>query len=288
MNPEIDQQVTPSSRRGRRIIASLTGATGTFAVIVAVLGFFVLSFIGSSSAASSTTRSVLARADVRRAVAEELVNILEEGGDNYARIIIGVAHNRVVDAVEVSLNNKKLRNVAGDAVASAYIVFVDGAPSATIDIQPFADSAFSAIRSVDPLISQILSPQVDPLEISRDERDPDVGRIIATVRIVTWALLFGGLVLLVISWLMSVDGKWLRLRQMGIRFLVGGSALLVLTYVARNVTFGGDRSSRLSEALVLFAASRLQMWSIIVTAIGIFVTTLGAIVNRRDTRTSSN
>ena len=130
----------------------------------------------SSAAASSSTRSSLSRADVRRAVAEELVNILEEGGNNFAKIIIGVAHDRVVDAVEVSLNDNKLRNVASDAVASVYEVFVNDAPSATIDIQPFADSAFSAIRSVDPSILQILSPQVDPLEISRDERDPDVGR----------------------------------------------------------------------------------------------------------------
>ena len=283
MNSEIDQQLAPSSRRGRRIVASLVGATGTFAIILAVLGFFVLSFIGSSAAASSSTRSALARADVRRAVAEELVNILEEGGNNFARIIIGVAHDRVVDAVEVSLNDNKLRNVASDAVDSAYEVFVNDAPSATIDIQPFADSAFSAIRSVDPLILQIFSPQVDPLEISRNERDPDVGGIIAAVRVVTWALLFGGLTLLVISWSMSVAGKWLRLRRIGIRFLFWGIALTVLANVARNVTFGGDRSSHLSEALVLFAASRLQTWSIILAAIGLVVTTLGAILNRRVT-----
>lgn len=285
MNSEIDQQVTPSYRRGRRIVASLIGATGTFAIIVSVLGFFVLSFIGSSAAASSSTRSALARADVRRAVAEELVNILEEGGNNFARIIIGVAHDRVVDAIEVSLNDNKLRNVASDAVASAYEVFVNDAPSVTIDIQPFADSAFSAIRSVDPLILQILSPQVDPLEISRDERDPDVGGFIAAVRVVTWALLLGGLALLTISWSMSVAGKWLRLRKMGIRFLFWGIALTVLANVARNVTFGGDRSSPLSEALVLFAASRLQTWSIILATIGFVVTTLGAIMNRRVTST---
>ena len=125
--------------------------------------------------------------------------------------------------------------------------------SATIDIPPFADSAFTAIRSVDPLILQILSPQVDKIEISRDQGDPDLA------------------------------GKWLRLRRVGIRFLFWGIALIVLTYVARNVTFGGDCSSPLSEALVLFAASRLQMWSIILTAIGFVVTTLGAIINRRVT-----
>ena len=110
---------------------------------------------------------------------------------------------------------------------------------------------------------------------------PDLAGVVALVRVVTWALLLGGLTLLATSWLMSVAGKWLRLRCVGIRFLFWGSALIVLTYVARNVTFGGDRSSPLSEALVLFAASRLQMWSIILTAIGFIVATLGAIMNRR-------
>ena len=283
MHPEIDQQVTPSSRRGRRIGASLIGAIGTFAIIVSVLGFFVLSFIGSSAAASSSTRSALASAEVRRAIAEELVNILEEGGDNFAKTVIGVAHDRVVDAVEVGLNDNNLRNAASDSVASAYEVFVNDAPSATIDIQVFVDSAFSVIRSVDPQILQILSPQVDPLEISRDDWNLNVVGFITAVRVVVWALLFGGLALLAISWLMSVDGKWHRLRRIGFRFLIWGIALTVLANVARNVTFGGESSSPLSEALVLFVTSRLQTWSIIVAAIGLFGTTLGAIMNRRVT-----
>ncbi|TRZ74648.1 MAG: hypothetical protein D4R95_00505 [Actinobacteria bacterium] len=285
MHPEIDQQVTPSSHRGRRIGASLIGAIGTFAIIISVLGFFVLSFIGSSAAASSSIRSALAREDVRRAIAEELVDTLEEGGDNFARTVIGVAHDRVVDAVEVGLNDNNLRNAASDSVASAYEVFINDAPSATIDIQVFVDSAFSVIRSIDPQIVQILSPQVDPLEISQDDWNLNVGGFITAVRVVVWALLFGGLALLAISWLMSVDGKWHRLRRIGIRFLFWGIALTVVANVARNVTFGGDRSGPLFEALVLFVTSRLQTWSIVIAAIGFIATLLGVIMSRRATST---
>ncbi|MHB1090255.1 MAG: hypothetical protein ACYC0U_04190, partial [Ilumatobacteraceae bacterium] len=121
-------------------MSSLIGAAGVFAVVLGVLGFFVLSFIGSSDLVSSTARSALARDDVRRVVAEELVNKLEEGGDNGAKIVIHVARSKVVDAVEISLGNSKLREVAGDVASTAYAVFIEGKPRETVNIQPFADA----------------------------------------------------------------------------------------------------------------------------------------------------
>lgn len=261
-------------------MASLVGAIAALAIIVSVFGFFVLSFIGSSSAASSSARLVLERADVRRAVAVELVNILDESDNNFARIILGVAHDRIVDVVEESLNDKELRSVASEAVASAYEVYVNDAPSALIDIQPFADSAFAAIRSINPLFLEIFQPQIEPLKISRDEQDPNLGAMIAKVRVATWAFLFGGLVLLAISWSISVAGKWIRLRRLGIRFLAWGIALTVLANIAPNMIFGEDHTRPLLEALALFAANRLQTWSIILAAIGLVVATLGVLMSQ--------
>ena len=261
-------------------MASLFGVVGTLAIIVAVLGFLILSFIGSSAAASSSVRSALSREDVRGAVAESLVDKLEEGGNTGVRIIIRVARNKVVDAVVISLSNDKLRDIAGDAAATAYGVFVERKPRAMVDIQMFADAAFKAIRSADPFIPQVLSPQVDPIEISRDEGSPDYADIVTLMRIATWALLIGGLVLLTISMFMSVVGNWLRVRRIGTRFIAGGLSLIVLSYLAPIITPADDRNGRLAEALVSFAASRLLTWSIIITAIALVVTMLSAVMNR--------
>lgn len=270
-------------------MASLIGVVGTVAVILGVLGLLVSSFIGSSGSVSSTTRSALARDDVRRAVAEELVDKLEEGSDDGVKIIIHVARSKVVDAVTLSLSDSKLRMVAGETAATVYGAFIEGKPRTTVSIQMFVDEAFTAIRSADPLIPQSLSPQVDPIEISHDDGSPDFANIRSRAFITTWALLVGGLVLLAISWLMSVAGKWLRVRRIGIRFFVGGAALILLGYLARSITFDDESSGHLAEALVSFSTSRLIMWSIIITAIGVIVTILGAIMNRRvtSTRTAS-
>ncbi|MHB1130637.1 MAG: hypothetical protein ACYC06_11480 [Ilumatobacteraceae bacterium] len=262
-------------------MSSLIGAAGVFAVVLGVLGFFVLSFIGSSDLVSSTARSALARDDVRRVVAEELVNKLEEGGDNGAKIVIHVARSKVVDAVEISLGNSKLREVAGDVASTAYAVFIEGKPRETVNIQPFADAAFEAIRLTDPFMLQDLSPRVNPLEISRSDSSPNFARIRTWALIAPWVLAVGGLVLLGMSWFLSVAGKWLWLRRVGILIFVGGGALILLAYFARTVTFSDDTSGRISEALVLFFTSRLLMWSVVLAAIGVVVTLLGAIMNRR-------
>lgn len=266
-------------------MSSLAGVVGTLAFIIGVLGLLVLSFVGSSASASSSARSALARADVRRAVAEELVDKLQEGGDNGVKIIIFVARSKVVNAVAVSLSDSKLGNVAGDAAATAYGVFVDGKPRTSVDIQKFADAAFKAIRTADPFIPQGLSPQVDPIEIYRDDGSPDYSGIRTWTLIATWALLVGGLALSAISWFMSVAGNWLRIRRIGARLVAGGIALILLAYIPRIVTFDSDGSGRLAKALVSFTMSRLLMWSIIIAAIGVVVAVLGAIMNRRVTST---
>lgn len=263
------------------MVSSLLGWVGTFAVILGVLGFLVLSFVGSSASVSSTVRLALDSKNVRRVIAEELVNKLEAGGDGGERIVIRVARSKVIEAVEASLGDRNLRNAAGDAAATFYGVFVEGLERSTVDIQIFADQAFSVIQSIDPSIPRILSPRLDPLEVSRRDDNPDLAGIRDWALVAPWMLLVGGLVLLAISWLTSVAGKWIRIRRIGIRFSAGGMVLILLTYVARTITFGDDSSGRIAEALVSFATDRLIMWVIILITVGVVVTLFGAIMNQR-------
>lgn len=285
INSDLAQDVVPSSHRGRRIGASLLGIVGTFAVILGVLGFFVLSYIGSSSSASSTVRSALDSENLRRAIAEELVTKLEEGGDDGVKIIIHVARSKVVDAVEASLGDSNLRDAAGDAAASFYGVYLEGLPPTTVNIQIFADKAFGAIQLVDPSIPDGVSPQIDPIEVSRSNGTPDLASIRSWIRLVPWTLLVGGLMLLAFSWWMSVAGTWLRVRRIGTRFFLAGLTLTVLTYIARNVSLGDESSSRIAEALMSFVTNRLIVWTIVITVIGAVLTLLGVIMNRRVTST---
>lgn len=285
MNPDLGQDLVPSSHRGRRIGASLLGSVGTFAVIIGVLVFFVLSYIGSSSSASSTVRSALDSESLRRAIAEELVTQLEEGGDNGEPIVIRVDHRKVVDAVEKSLGDSNLRDAAGNAAASFYGVYLEGLPPTTVNIQIFADKAFGVIQLIDPSIPDGVSPQLDPIDVSRSNGTPDLASIRSRIRLVPWTLTFGGLLLIALSWWMSVAGTWLRVRRIGIRFFLAGLTLTVLTYIARSISLGDESSSRIAEALVLFVTNRLIVWTIVVTVIGAIVTLLGAIMNRRVTST---
>lgn len=236
----------------------------------------VLSFVGSSASASSTIRAALASSDVRRAVAEELVDKLQEGGDNGVKIIIFVARSKVVDAVAVSLGESKLRNVAGDAAETAYGVFVDGKPSTSVDIQMFADAAFKAIRTADPFIPQGLSPQVNPIEISRDAGSPDYSRIRAWTLVATAALLVVGIALSSLSWFVSVATRWIRLRRLGVRLVVGGISLVAVAYLARSASIGSDRQSHIAEAVVSFATHRLLQWSFTLVALGAVLAVIGA------------
>ncbi len=287
MNSDLGQDVVPSSHRGRRIGASLLGIVGTFAVILGVLGLFVLSYIGSSSSASSTVRSALDSESLRRAIAEELVTQLEEGGDNGEPIVIRVDHRKVVDAVEKSLGDSNLRDAAGNAAASFYGVYLEGLPPTTVNIQIFADKAFGVIQLIDPSIPDGVSPQLDPIDVSRSNGTPDLASIRSQIRLVPLTLLVVGLALVAISWWTSVAGTWLRIRRIGVRFFLAGLTLTVLTYVARSVSLGDEDSSRIAEALVLFVTNRLILWTIVITVIGAVLTLLGVIMNRRVTSTNT-
>lgn len=262
-------------------MSSLVGWVGTFAVILGVLGFLVLSFVGSSASVSSSVRSALDNENVRRVIAEELVNKLEAGGEGGERIVIRVARGKAIEAVEASLGDSNLHDAAGDAAATFYGVFVEGLERSTVNIQIFADQAFSVIQSIDPSIPRGLSPRMEPLEISQREGNPDLAGIRDWAVVAPWVLVVGGLVLLAIYWFVSVAGKWIRVRRIGIRFSAGGTVLILLTYVARTITFDDDSSGRITQALVSFATDRLIMWAIIVITVGVVVTLLGVTMNRR-------
>jgi hypothetical protein len=280
MNLNIEQIETPPTHRGKRIASRLTGIIGTFAVMFGVLCLLVLSFVGSRSAASSTVRSALDSADVRRAIAEELVNKMEEGDDNNQKVIIGVAHSKVVDSVEQSLGQDNLRDAAANIAGTIYGVYLEGNAPATVTIQIFADAAFKAMRLSDPSIPGQASPQFDPLRVERSDNGPDLASIRSRILLVPWALMLGGIILLVISWLICVGGKWSWCRRLGIRILVNGAVLVVVAYAMRSISLGEDSSSRIAEALVSFGTGRLIMWSIVLAVVGAVVALVGGIMNR--------
>lgn len=281
LNTEVEQVASSQPRRGRRIVSSIVGSLGTVAVILAVLGLFVSSFIGSSSAASSTVRSALESENVRRVIAEELVGKLEEGGDSGERVVIRAAHSTVVNAVEKSLGKQSLREVAGAAAETFYGVYLEGRPSTTVDIQIFADEAFNVVQLVDPSIPFGVSPKMNPIVVSRGRDDPDLASIRSQIMLVPWAMLVGGLVLLALSLSLSVANKWLWCRRLGTRIIAWGFMLLLAANIARRMDFGDDSGGHLVKALVTFVMSRLIQWSIVLTISGVVVTLFGAIMNRR-------
>ncbi|MEO7575693.1 MAG: hypothetical protein ABIU98_08550 [Ilumatobacteraceae bacterium] len=289
LNSDLDQPATPPTRRGRRILSSVTGNLGSFWIILGVLGLLLMSFVGSSVAVSSSVRSAFGREDVRRAVADELVDRMQNGDDIGIKIVIHVARDKVVDSIEQSFRDNEIRSAAGETASSAYEFLIGGRTNVVIDIQYFADAAFKAMRAADPLIPQFLAPQVDPIDLSRDADGSDFSAIRGWVLLATWGLLLGGLALSIASWFLSPALRWLKVRRMGVRFFVWGLVLIGLAYAARSISFSDDTSGPLAEALVAFATSRLLVWSFVLTGIAGLVAVIGAIMNRRvtSTRTAS-
>lgn len=240
-----------------------------------------MSFVGSSSAVSSTVRSAFGREDIRRAVADELVDRMQNGDDVLAKIVLHVARDKVVDSIEQSLSDDDIRAAAGETAATAYKFLINGESNFVIDIQYFADAAFMAMRVADPLIPQFLAPQVDPIDLSREAESSDFSAIRSWVLLATWGLLLGGLALLVVSWLLSPAPRWLKVRRIGVRDLVWGLVLIGLSYAARSFSFSDNTSGPLAEALVDFATSRLLVWSFVLTGFAVFVALLGAVMNQR-------
>ena len=235
MSSNRDQNITPLTRRGRRIASSVVGNLGSLVVIVGVLGLLVMSFVGSSAAVSSSVRSAFGREDVRRAAANELVDRIQNGDDIGAKIVVHVARGKVVDSIEQSLSENDIRSAAGETAASAYEFLIDGKTNVVIDIQYFADAAFKAMRVADPQIPQFLAPQVDPIDLSRAADGSDFSAIRTWVFLATWGFLLGGLALLAVSWFLSPAPRWLKVRRIGIREFVWGLALIGFAYAARSI-----------------------------------------------------
>lgn len=285
MNSNQDQDITTPTRRGRRIASRLTGVFGTFAVIIGVMCLLILSFVGSKATVSSTVRSALNSSDVRRVIAEELVDRMQNSGGVGAKIIFHVARGEVVDAITTSFGEDNIRSAAGNTASTAYEVLIDGKSNAVMDIQLFADAAFKAMRSADPLIPRFLAPQVDPIDLSNNGGRRDFSVIRTWILLSTGGLLVGGLILLTASWFLSIAPRGRKVRIVGIRVLVCGIVLIGLAYTARSVTFSDDNSGRLAEAIVSFVTSRLIAWSIVIAAFGAIVAAVGGIFHRRITST---
>lgn len=277
--------MTPPTHRPRRVASGFTGLLGTTAVMVGVLCLLVLSFVGSRASVSSSVRSAFEREDIRQSIAEELADRLESSGDFGSKIIVHVARDKVVDAIATSLGDDEIRSAAGNTAAAAYEVLIGGKSHAVMDIQIFADAAFEAMRTADPLIPRFLSPQVDPIDLSNDAGSRDFSSYRTWLLLATGGLFVLGLILLTISWIWSDAPRWLKFRWIGIQILAGGTVLIVLAYVVRSISFDENSSSQLAEALVSFATSRLILWSIILVGFGLVVTVLGTIFNRRVTST---
>lgn len=287
LTPELGQELTTPPSRSRRILTSVIGNIGTLWLVLGILGFFIMSFIGSSDAVSSSVRAAFDRQDVRRAVADELVDRMQNSDDLGARIVIRVARDKVVDSIVESLGDNDIRSAAGETAASAYKFLINGESNFVIDIQYFADAAFKAMRVADPQIPQFLAPQVDPIDLSREAEGSDFSAIRSWVLLAIWGLLLGGIVLLAVSWFVSVSPRWTKVRRLGLRLLVWGLVLIGAAYLARSISFSDDTSGPLAEALVAFATSRLLVWSFVLTGVAGLVALLGAMMNQRVTSTNT-
>lgn len=281
--------VTPTSKhRVRRTFASILGGLGVVWLIVGIVAFTLLGFVSSKDDAKTTLQELMAKKEIRVAIASELTKTIEEGDSNdvqdrVMREVVKKLRPQVETAIVSALNTPEVINFVGDTAALAYSVYVDEQPPANADMRVLANVAVNAIAGLDKRIDATKGAKMDPLEIKRDADAPDLKSTRDSLKSGVWSLLGFGLLAQVGAWFLSVANNWQRLRRLATRILIGSAVLVLLVSIIRTAV--PDSVEDHPDAVrvgVEYITGPMMSWGIILLVLGIGGTVAGIVMNRRD------
>jgi hypothetical protein len=283
---QIDQGAAEQTHRVRRTFATILGGVGIIFLCLGLVSMVLIGFVSSPDAAKSTLKSALSSAEVRQVIAEELVKKLEEGGDGEDAensIVFSLARPLIVNAVANKLGEPAMRDFAGEVASKMYAVYIEDAPTTTVDISTFATGTIDAIRGVDPSVPKDEDPKMDPIDVKKNEGDTDIKGIRNLAKSGVWLFLALGVLLQVAAWFLATAGQWKKLQRLGIRLAIGGVIMFAaISIVKSKVPQSVEDNEAAAKAATNFITSPMLTRFIVLTVLGIVVAIAGFVVQRKE------
>jgi hypothetical protein len=283
---QIDQGAAEQTHRVRRTFATILGGVGIIFLCLGLVSMVLIGFVSSPDAAKSTVKSALSSAEVRQVIAEELVKKLEEGGDGEDAensIVFSLARPLIVNAVANKLGEPAMRDFAGEVASKMYAVYIEDAPTTTVDISTFAAGTINAIRGVDPSVPKDEDPKMDPIDVKKNEGDTDIKGIRNLAKSGVWLFLALGVLLQVAAWFLATAGQWKKLQRLGIRLAIGGVIMFAaISIVKSKVPQSVEDNEAAAKAATNFITSPMLTRFIVLTVLGIVVAIAGFVVQRKE------
>jgi hypothetical protein len=283
---QIDQGAAEQTHRVRRTFATILGGVGIIFLCLGLVSMVLIGFVSSPDAAKSTVKSALSSAEVRQVIAEELVKKLEEGGDGEDAensIVFSLARPLIVNAVANKLGEPAMRDFAGEVASKMYAVYIEDAPTTTVDISTFATGTIDAIRGVDPSVPKDEDPKMDPIDVKKNEGDTDIKGIRNLAKSGVWLFLALGVLLQMAAWFLATAGQWKKLQRLGIRLAIGGVIMFAaISIVKSKVPQSVEDNEAAAKAATNFITSPMLTRFIVLTVLGIVVAIAGFVVQRKE------
>jgi len=283
---QADQETVQVTHRVRRTFATILGGVGIIFLCLGLVSMVLIGFVSSPDAAKSTVKSALSSAEVRQVIAEELVKKLEEGGDGEDAensIVFSLARPLIVNAVANKLGEPAMRDFAGEVASKMYAVYIEDAPTTTVDISTFATGTIDAIRGVDPSVPKDEDPKMDPIDVKKNEGDTDIKGIRNLAKSGVWLFLVLGVLLQVAAWFLATAGQWKKLQRLGIRLAIGGVIMFAaISIVKSKVPQSVEDNEAAAKAAANFITSPMLTRFIALTVLGIVVAIAGFVVQRKE------
>ena len=283
---QADQETVQVTHRVRRTFATILGGVGIIFLCLGLVSMVLIGFVSSPDAAKSTVKSALSSAEVRQVIAEELVKKLEEGGDGEDAensIVFSLARPLIVNAVANKLGEPAMRDFAGEVASKMYAVYIEDAPTTTVDISTFAAGTINAIRGVDPSVPKDEDPKMDPIDVKKNEGDTDIKGIRNLAKSGVWLFLALGVLLQMAAWFLATAGQWKKLQRLGIRLAIGGVIMFAaISIVKSKVPQSVEDNEAAAKAATNFITSPMLTRFIVLTVLGIVVAIAGFVVQRKE------
>jgi hypothetical protein len=283
---QIDQGAAEQTHRVRRTFVTILGGVGIIFLCLGLVSMVLIGFVSSPDAAKSTVKSALSSAEVRQVIAEELVKKLEEGGDGEDAensIVFSLARPLIVNAVANKLGEPAMRDFAGEVASKMYAVYIEDAPTTTVDISTFATGTIDAIRGVDPSVPKDEDPKMDPIDVKKNEGDTDIKGIRNLAKSGVWLFLALGVLLQMAAWFLATAGQWKKLQRLGIRLAIGGVIMFAaISIVKSKVPQSVEDNEAAAKAATNFITSPMLTRFIVLTVLGIVVAIAGFVVQRKE------
>lgn len=279
---ELTTDVDTSQHRVRRTFATILGGVGIALLGLGLIASVLMSFISSPTAAKSTVEKTLKQPEVQNYLVAEIVNELEDNANPVEKLVLIIAHNKIVTAIQKVLAEPEIQSSVGDAAAKAYSVYVENEPAAEIDISPISKAVVAAVIGTDKRLRLADNLELDPIKITREDNDFDFGSLRDSLRLGSWLLILLGLLLQVGAWFLSIASQWQRLLRLGIRLFAGGVIFLGIVLVARSkVPQAFDDNRATLEAVTQLITDPMVTRFIVLIILGAMTGAAGFLMNRK-------